>query len=714
MAWYDTGSVNVTNGSASVVGVGTNFIAGAQVGEGFYGPDNRLYEIQAIVSATALTLADVYLGTTQTGQGYKIVPTQSLVAALATQVSTLISDFQGVVDEAGSGKFDDGTAASAGITFTLDQDTGIFRPAANQIGFTTAGVERAKITNAGIDVTGTVTADGLTVDGNAVVQSSEPRFILGETDVSGQNTRFRNAGGDLQIQTIDDAYVAAVNRISLDHATGDISFYEDTGTTPKFFWDASTERLGIGISSPSSHLHVNSGAYDTIATFESEDRYGALKLKDSTSTASTGGITLGVDGDALYVQTGSVNSNAMRIEASGNVGIGTTNAAYNLDLQSSGDTVLNVKSTGTGDADAIVVLDAADTGEAVVQFRLDGTEKASIEWYDAGPDLNIATAAGTNGSIDFQPNGSLAMRIEASGNVNISGNNATSDTRMFSVQSEGYAVIKINGDLSNTSGETGGSALQLSIDGTGVNGVVSCINADNDSGYGTTYTGTSGNSMLVGTITNDPLNFGVYNVAKLRLSTNQFFPVTDNAFDLGLGTNRYDDIFATNGTIQTSDRNEKEAIASLTPTEMLVAARLSTSFKNFKWKDAVAEKGAAARMHSGIIAQDVQDAFAAEGLDASDYAMFISGTWWETQTDVPAVEAVAEVVDEEGNVVTGAVEAKDAYTLTDTYHTLEEAPEGATERTRLGIRYPELLAFVAAYSDQRFLAIEARLTALEG
>jgi len=30
----------------------------------------------------------------------------------------------------------------------------------------------------------------------------------------------------------------------------------------------------------------------------------------------------------------------------------------------------------------------------------------------------------------------------------------------------------------------------------------------------------------------------------------------------------------------------------------------------------------------------------------------------------------------------------------DTFDTLAEAPEGATERTRLGVRYPELLAFI--------------------
>ena len=195
--------------------------------------------------------------------------------------------------------------------------------------------------------------------------------------------------------------------------------------------------------------------------------------------------------------------------------------------------------------------------------------------------------------------------------------------------------------------------------------------------------------------------------------------LTDNSIDLGDASYRFDDVFATNGTIQTSDFNEKQDIASLTATEMLVAKRISTLFKTFRWKDAVAKKGNDARTHTGVIAQDVQAAFTAEGLDSGDYALFISSTWWETQTDVDAVEAVeavAEVTDEDGNVTTEAVEAVeavDAYTRTDTYDTEAEAPEGATSKTRLGIRYPELLAFVGAYNEQRFDAIEARLDALE-
>ena len=113
--------------------------------------------------------------------------------------------------------------------------------------------------------------------------------------------------------------------------------------------------------------------------------------------------------------------------------------------------------------------------------------------------------------------------------------------------------------------------------------------------------------------------------------------------------------------------------------------------RKYRLKDAVAEKGDKARTHFGIIAQDLQDAFTAESLDASKYAMFCSDTWWEKEISVDAVEAVEEVIDEEGRLITRAVEARDAYTYMDTK---QEATEGYTERTRLGVRYSELLAFI--------------------
>jgi hypothetical protein len=199
---------------------------------------------------------------------------------------------------------------------------------------------------------------------------------------------------------------------------------------------------------------------------------------------------------------------------------------------------------------------------------------------------------------------------------------------------------------------------------------------------------------------------------------------------LGDANSRFDDIFATNQTIQPSDQTMKQQIASLTDAEITAAKAISKLFKTFKWNDSVEAKGDSARKHTGHIAQEVQQAMTDAGLNAADYAFWCSDTWWEKDVEVPAVEAVEAQdavyetqTDEEGNgtqvlvsEAVEAVEARGAYTRTDTYDTADEAPEGATERTRLGIRYPELLAFIGAATEQRLThleTLEARIEALE-
>ena len=168
----------------------------------------------------------------------------------------------------------------------------------------------------------------------------------------------------------------------------------------------------------------------------------------------------------------------------------------------------------------------------------------------------------------------------------------------------------------------------------------------------------------------------------------------DNAIDLGnSGTGRFDDIFAT-GSVSTSDQNEKQQIASLTAAEITAAKAISKLFKTFKWNKAVELKGDAARTHTGVMAQEIETALTNAGLTAADYGFWCSDTWWE---------ADETYTDDDGAT----------QTRTNTYDTADEAPEGATQRTRLGIRYPELLAFIGAATEQRLADIETRLTALE-
>src|SRR3546814_18962059 len=49
----------------------------------------------------------------------------------------------------------------------------------------------------------------------------------------------------------------------------------------------------------------------------------------------------------------------------------------------------------------------------------------------------------------------------------------------------------------------------------------------------------------------------------------------------------------------------------------------------YRWLDAIAHKGDDARLHAGVLAQEVHDAFIAEGLDGFRYGLLCYDTWDE-------------------------------------------------------------------------------------
>lgn len=158
-------------------------------------------------------------------------------------------------------------------------------------------------------------------------------------------------------------------------------------------------------------------------------------------------------------------------------------------------------------------------------------------------------------------------------------------------------------------------------------------------------------------------------------------PNTDGSRNLGTGSRRWANVYASTGTINTSDEREKTAVAS--PDDALMRAWSKVNFKVFQFKDAVEKKGADARLHVGVIAQQVIEAFKSEGLDATRYGLLCYDKWDDEYEDIEVIDQV-EVADEEGNIVTPA--------KTHIEHRLV-TPAG----DRYGIRYEEALALECTY-----------------
>jgi hypothetical protein len=121
--------------------------------------------------------------------------------------------------------------------------------------------QNVSIPNGYLDVTGTVTAYGLSVDGDITLDRSGVQKRGIKWNRSGTIDAAINLDSD-EIIKFDNFYngryqfrsgASGSEVVRLDIATGgDISFYEDTGTTPKLTWSASGETLNFADNAKAS------------------------------------------------------------------------------------------------------------------------------------------------------------------------------------------------------------------------------------------------------------------------------------------------------------------------------------------------------------------------------------------------------------------------------------------------------------------------------
>lgn len=108
---------------------------------------------------------------------------------------------------------------------------------------------------------------------------------------------------------------------------------------------------------------------------------------------------------------------------------------------------------------------------------------------------------------------------------------------------------------------------------------------------------------------------------KFYIAPTYIAPGADNVLSNGTGGQRWSVVYAATGTINTSDARNKQDVAELDAAEKRVALALKGLIRKFRFKDAIEKKGEAARIHTGVLAQEVEAAFAAEGLDARRYGL---------------------------------------------------------------------------------------------
>ena len=116
-------------------------------------------------------------------------------------------------------------------------------------------------------------------------------------------------------------------------------------------------------------------------------------------------------------------------------------------------------------------------------------------------------------------------------------------------------------------------------------------------------------------------------------SANAIYGRIDNQYSLGLSGNRFKTLYATTGTIQTSDKNFKDNIqefdASFVRNFIMGIRPVS-----YRLKD-----GDSGRTHYGTIAQDIEDLMEFLGIDSKDFAGFIKSPKAE-QVDNPETEEI--------------------------------------------------------------------------
>ncbi len=303
--------------------------------------------------------------------------------------------------------------------------------------------------------------------------------VFGEIQLEADDVPDGSEDGEMRLMirnngNLRNAVEIGSTEVVFNEASDDVDFrVESDNATHALFVQGSDGNVGIGTGSPSSLFEVNKGSAGTLATFT--DGVNSNFVVETASLITTVGNT----GGSTALAFKSSNTERMRIDASGNVGIGTSSPQATAEISGGLDNRLRINSTdGTTSNNYGIDFSTAGTVRGGIRYNAgnnylafygyDNTERLRIDSNGAlnGPpsaNFDIKTGSGT-GDMRFFTNGSQRAMVGADANLFV-GTTSTAPNPGVVLQPFG------NIGIGNSNANSGASFLEFRRNTTQIGGV---------------------------------------------------------------------------------------------------------------------------------------------------------------------------------------------------------------------------------------------------